>query len=252
MADLVVAEFADGFIFKSLLEILHQCFESGNFSFNSETITFNELSQDRDVLVSLVIFKENLLQYSPPVSMSSLRVGLHIKPFRAITKTIVKKDKLLLRITPNEVILRPSTKLSDSYAKILEHLPNTVQDLPSFLVHESQPTVTISTADFCRTCLDHSKSSHTEWQLFTNGMNLLGITDTIVDRSTSFGNAMTEQDIPIAIPVHSMTMKALAKLTHLAQTGVVKIYHEESQPVKLLVPIGHIGELRIYLFPPPQ
>jgi len=67
------------------------------------------------------------------------------------------------------------------------------------------------------------------------------------DRQVQYGEITEERQGQIN--VSSMNMKALSKLVNIAPTATVKIYTETNRPVKILCPIGHLGTLRIYLFP---
>jgi len=131
----------DGYTFKSLLEVIHQCTESGNFIFTTDGFSYIQISEDNTILISAQINKHDLLEYKSP---SYLKLGIYVPHLRAHTKTLIKKDKLSIRLYEHshELQLKPSTKSSVSYYRTMEHIPHTEYDLPSYTQTETQPGIT--------------------------------------------------------------------------------------------------------------
>lgn len=243
---IIVASFPDGHSIKSLIEIIHQCIESGYIIYKPDGIHFTTMSLENDIMISFKIRKEDLLEYkSPPY----YRTGIHLPTFRALTKTLIKKDKLYLKIieASGEIQLKPSSKSSISYYKpfSVHNIPEVISvPPPEFIGLESNPLITIPLSEFSKTCLDLSKSEYTEFKIYSSGLQMEGINNSTRDRQVQYGKIIGDYG---QVNVHSMNIKALAKLHHLSPTGVIKIYYERSV-IKLLIPVGQMGELRIYLF----
>lgn len=243
----ILTTIPDGNTFKQLIEILHQCMEEGNLTFSPTAILFTEQSPQQDIILSVILPFSNLLSHHS----TSFVMGVHLPTFRQLTKTILKKDKLQLELlTPtSDLQLRPSSKSTTSYYKFINPIIST-HIIPEFKSDEELPYLILPLSEFSKTCLDLSKSDYcTEFKFYTNKLRLQGVHDTQVNRIVEFASNLHElaEEYLGQIDVSPHNMKALSKLVNLAPTATIKIFCE-GEVMKLLLPIGHLGLLRIYLF----
>ena len=247
----ILTTIPDGNTFKQLIEILHQCVEEGNLTFSSTAIVFTEQSPQQDIIFSATLPFSNLLSHHSPTT--PFNMGINLPLFRQLTKSILKKDKLQFEIlTPtSDLQLRPSSKSTTSYYKFMTTIVPLPPDIiPDFKSDENLPYLTLPLLEFSKTCQDLSKSNYcTEFKFYTNKLILQGIHDSQVNRIVEFPTNLlfVPEEYLGQIDVSPHNMKALCKLVNLAPTATIKIFCE-SGVMKLLLPIGHLGLLRIYLF----
>lgn len=237
----------DGYTFKSLIEIIHSCHESGNLIFTPIGIKYEQISLEGDILIEFLLRRQDLLEYK--IMRESHKCGLYMPTFRALTKTLTKKDSLALRIIVEDgksnIEMKPSTKSSISYYRLVT-IPQ--DDFIEYSRPESA-NVTIPVQEFSKTCLDLSKSSHTFFHIYAQGIKMEGINvddGHSVNRIVNYGDTTTE--VKRLFRVDRLNMKAFSKIHHLAPSGVIKLYQAGTDPVQIQCPIGYMGTISFYLF----
>jgi hypothetical protein len=235
----------DAFTFKSLVEILHQCFESGNFMINSTGIDFEEMDTDQSILVQANLREVQMLNYIAPAV--NYKCGVHFPRFRALTKGILRKDYLKLQMDTDRspMSIGLSSKNTTLYYAPLTTLPVMDHSLVP-VIGEEHYIMSIPLIEWSKTCLDLSKSEYTEFRVHDSGIHLIGVVDGTCQRQVEFGTVNQEEKKYRQVDVPNMNMKALSKLSTLAPTALIRLYYG-SNCIKLVCPINHLGEITIHL-----
>lgn len=246
----ILTTFPDGNALKQLIEIFYLCVPEGNLVFTPAGIQFTEQSPQRDIILSATIPIYNLITLHFP--NLSFNMGIDLKSFRQLTKSILKKDKVQFEVlTPtSDLQIRQSSKSTTFYYKFFHNISLLDPHLiPEFKTEENHPYLTaILLSEFSKTCQDLSKSEWTEFKFYTNRLKLQGIHDFQPDRAVDFiRDEEAPEELLGQVDVSSYNMKALAKLANLAPTATVKLYYENAV-LKILVPIAYLGTLEVYLF----
>ena len=94
------AETPQGFIFKTLVELLNNCLTNdAHFRLEKAAISSSCADTHRTILIKIELLRENFLEYS---SVEEAHIGVNLKQLHKLIKNIKKKDKIILFLDPTK------------------------------------------------------------------------------------------------------------------------------------------------------
>ena len=278
-----VAEFSDGYSFRNMFEYLRVTNSHGTFIFKKDEICYMQGDDNNTILNQIEILVHELPDYKFKSSTPEIVIGINIQDIRSITKTIGKKDSVILYKQPNsndiqiQIVNSSRGTGRQNYSKVrLQRREIPDYSLPDFQNDEKHPNFTIPSADFSRTCTSissvkcdkiiiHGYPRGTQFDAVMHGgvvqrYERMGSCEMIsgivrdaciLDENGNPGKRVkmvVKSDGPVpSVVVRTSTIKALSKLNNLSANGTIKFYMEPDNPIKIMSKIGTYGTLRVYI-----
>jgi proliferating cell nuclear antigen PCNA len=155
----------DAYIFKILMELLHNIIKTACFEITPKKIGLRMMDSNRRTLIDLNLYAENFNFYyfSENIEGQVLNIGLNLNHFYKMLKSIKKKDQLILFIEENkssdlgiEIIPKDYSRLTISYVKI-----QNIQNLEIALPDKYERSILVMSNEFCKMCKDMFNMSNT-------------------------------------------------------------------------------------------
>ncbi len=278
-----VAELLDGYSFRNLIEYLRATNTTGNFRFGKDGIFYEQADASVTVVNQFEIHTHELIHYEFSSRNEEIIVGVNITDMRSVTKTIGKKDSVRIYKKANDPILYIQTmgnlERSNERANMSTVRPHKLEvvyyDFPEYSRGEKNPNCIVQASVFSKACAATSSIKCRSVVITGTGKGLIlkaMMENGIVGRIENLGETgyngseYSESKIiqsssnglklrlnvrspteSLDMKVKSTTIKALSKLNNLSPSGMVKIYTQPGNPLKLSCKIGTYGILNIYI-----
>ena len=249
----------DGYIFKILIELLHNVIKTACFEIGRSGIKLRMMDSNRKTLVDLFMESTNFNRYfiSPTLDTGTIHVGLNLNHFYKMVRCIKKKDQLLLFIEDGrsrdlgiQIIPKDFSRVTISYIKI-----QNIQNLDIVLPETMEHSILVSSAEFNKMCKDMLHMSNTV---------VISQQDHRIKFACNVGNIYSREVIlgePLSNEILNIPMDAsqiqfteeydteqlirILKISGLHSNLVV--YCSQGLPIMFSSRIGNLGHLRIYV-----
>jgi proliferating cell nuclear antigen len=155
----------DAYIFKILMELLHNVIKTACFEITPTKISLRMMDSNRRTLIDVVLKGENFNFYyfSDTIEDKKLSIGLNLNHFYKMLKSIKKRDHLVLFIEETksndlgiEIIPKDFSRLTISYVKI-----QNIQNLEIALPEKYERSILVMSNEFSKMCKDLFNMSNT-------------------------------------------------------------------------------------------
>tara|TARA_R110002153_G_scaffold266820_1_gene430418 strand:+ start:112 stop:1140 length:1029 start_codon:yes stop_codon:yes gene_type:complete len=277
--------FIDGSSFRYLVEYLRLSSLEGTFVFTKDAITYQKEDDDKTIFNDVKLRTYELIDYEFSSQNSEITATVNLSDLRNKTRTVGKKEQMDIYRRPEEptnfyIQVRSQEKSSGDnpifYCMPMRSESVTIYELPEYERGKNDPNCTIYQTDFSKLCksLVANKCNYVEIVGYERGIIIKGyssddkiimvkeygkckLSSSSLTSSTKSINLIRPQSnlklnirdadeverfkIPIA------NIKALSKINGFSNSCTIKIYIQAGAPMKLTVPIGSYGELKVLL-----
>ena len=262
---------SEGKIFKCLIDQLAEAHEIGSFILSENNILYSNMNDEDNVLTEVVLRSHNFLNYDLESTKKVIGVSFNMQDFKSsIPPKIAASDSIKLSTHPEEdiVYIENSSNSQDNLLNLLT--PESINNIPihansfTYQMSEEYPNVRVKCTDFALTCtaMASSGSKMITCRCYPRGFIFIPYAEKN-KRSTSVGRhgeiekqIMSTNGTIITVPddilgeinISKKTLKYLSKVRNLNSNGILKIYYEPGQALKLICQIGGFGEWRAYIW----
>ena len=254
------SELNDGSSFKSMIEFMLTSTGCSTIDLyvTEEGMQFIGKDPNNTILVKTDLRKGDMLShtYISDKPFYYTQLGLTIKQ---CISCITKKSGLrIYKDSDSDYIYLAANSGSTSGENVGMIKPPDVYKITKPLipeyVDEDDATCKIPTSVFSARCNDASKGSHKSVTLTSYASGWMGLATGLVDdgvgtsgRFSAFGEKVDDDEAVSKITIKKKTLKSLTKILAMAPSGIIKIYLDDDNPLKILGNIGHYGQIRIYI-----
>lgn len=262
------ANFADGYIFRNLIEYLKNTNQSGIFLFSKERILYKQSNAISKIVNKIEIRCEDLVSYEYNSSEEQIPVSVNFVDILTILRNTGKKDSIkIFQRTDEPSILYFQSKShtsidgessNENISMIrLQYLNPLEFDESANEIEEKNPNVVIQNSMFNKVFKTFSSMKCDSISIIgkNKGIMLISISkgeifgriEKIGEISEDIGNIEKLESDPdySVIKVSCSTMKSLCKIGNLG--SIIKIYMEKNKPLKIVTNIGSFGNLKSYV-----
>ena len=250
----------DGYIFKILIELLHNILKTACFEITPHALKLRMMDSNRRTLVDLSMEASNfnLYHFSPSIENEIIHVGLNLNHFYKMLRSIKKRDQLILFIDETRsrdlgihIIPKDFSRLTTSYIKI-----QNIQNLDIALPEQTDHSILVSSSEFSKMCKDLFNISNTisiiaekyYIKFVCNVTNIysreviLGETKSLLDK---YEKPSVENEYSFSEEYDTEQLSRILKITGLHSNIIIYCY--PNLPIMLLSRIGTLGSIRIYI-----
>ena len=280
------ATFIDGSSFRYLVEYLRLTALEGTFVFTKDYITYQKEDDDKTIFNDVKLRAYELTDYEFCSENSEITATINLSDLRNKTRTVGKKEQMDIYRRPEEptnfyIQVRSQEKSSGDnpvfYCMPMKSESITIYELPEYERGKNNPNCTIYQTDFSKLCkaLVANKCHHVEIIGYEKGIIIKGYSsDNRIIMIKEYGkckasqgsktsttksiNTIKPQIAPPKLNVKDAdeierfnipisNIKALSKINGFSGSSTIKIYIQNDAPMKLVVPIGSYGTLKVLL-----
>jgi len=280
------ATFIDGSSFRYLVEYLRLTALEGTFVFTKDYITYQKEDEDKTIFNDVKLRAYDLTDYEFCSENSEITATINLSDLRNKTRTVGKKEQMDIYRRAEEptnfyIQVRSQEKSSGDnpvfYCMPMKSESVTIYELPEYDRGKNNPNCTIYQSDFSKLCkaLVANKCNYVEIIGFEKGIILKGYSsDNKIIMIKEYGKCKSSQANKtstaksintikpnIAAPKLNVkyvdeierfkipidNIKALSKINGFSASSTIKIYIQNGAPMKLVVPIGIYGILKVLL-----
>ena len=280
------ATFIDGSSFRYLVEYLRLTALEGTFVFTKDSITYQKEDEDRTIFNDVKLRTYELTDYEFCSENTEITATINLSDLRNKTRTVGKKEQMDIYRRPEEptnfyIQVRSQEKSSGDnpvyYCMPMRSESVTIYELPEYDRGKNNPNCTIYQSDFSKLCkaLVANKCNYVVVIGFEKGIIIKGYSsDNKIIMIKEYGKCKTNQGSKTSttksintikpeiapprlnikdsdeierfkIPIDNI--KALSKINGFSASSTIKIYIQSDAPMKLVVPIGSYGTLKVLL-----
>lgn len=246
----------DAYKIKIMSEMLSHNLKVGSFEVTSAGITLRMFDTQRKIMIDLKLEADNFTFFK--LVGGPLHMGINMKHFYRILKSIKKKDSLQLFVEKNDPTLlyirsipKENTRVTTSTLKI-QNLQHILMDIPTGY---KQPVV-VNASDFQKMCKEivsigslnirvESKRSVIEFAADADGIltRKVSLGDHDADNDSDSENEMVDDDYKATFQTELFAR--FQKITNLGDS--VRIYTNSELPICIRTNIGTMGSMSIYV-----
>jgi len=279
------ATIIDGSSFRYLIEYLRLSSTEGTFIFTKDYITYQQEDDEKIIFNDVKIKTYELTDYEFSSINSEIAATINLSDFRNKTRTVGKKEKMDIYRRPEEpsnfyIQVRSQEKADDNpvlYCMPMRSENVKIYKLPDYSRGKNNPNCTIYQSDFSKVCkaLAANKCSYAEFVGYEKGIIIKGYTSdhkmamikeygkcrTGNNTKTSATRSIINVNPQVSAPklnvrdadeierfkINISIIKSLAKINGFCSSGTIKFYIEPGAPMKLYIPIGTFGKMRILI-----
>jgi len=244
----VFCKTSEGYIIKTLAELLQNNIKNGCFVVNKRSITFRMTDSNRKILIDLELQCENFTQYK--FKGTTMSIGLNFSHFYKMVKNIKKKDSVVLFIEedkPSElgikVIPKEKNRVTTSYVKI-QNLQSLDIELPSGY---NNPII-IPSNEYIKMIKDLNSMGGNSISVTSNShiIKFGCISNGVYSRDIVFGDQDDENETEnICQEFETEQLIRISKVSGLSSQ--IQIYQSKDLPVLFRSNIGNLGKISVYL-----
>lgn len=241
----------DGYILRLYTEMLQNCINTAQFMFNEEGIFLRTMDANAHLLIDSALYKKNFLIYN---CKESFTIGINVLHLFKTLKSLKKKDILKLIVTnDNKLIIKYIPKDGGKTVQT-ELMVTPVEAIPldTPLGYKNQPIIVYSDQfqkmgkDMKSTC-KHMIVTATNISITFTVHNMYKTSQTF---SVYDNEDIEEETIKDNEEVYNATFSEsnLNKFMKITNTSTIfHIYAEQGLPLLFKIPIGSLGELKVYI-----
>lgn len=245
----------DAYIFKILIELLHNIIKTACFEITPQKIGLRMMDSNRRTLVDINLKSENFNFYyfSENIEGQSLNIGLNLNHFYKMLKSIKKRDQLVLFIEEDkcadlgiEIIPKDFSRLTISYVKI-----QNIQNLEIALPERYERSILVMSNEFSKMCKDLFNMSNTISILAKKyTIEFICNVGSVYSRQVILGDTESQKFEPSSLDefkedYDTEQLSRVLKISGLYNN--INIQCAPDMPLLLSSKIGILGEILIFL-----
>lgn len=240
---------SEGYIIKTLAELLQNNIKNGCFIINKNGMTFRMTDSNRKILIDFHLNSENFIQYKFKGS-NPMSIGLNFTHFYKMVKSIKKKDSVALFIEDGketdlgiQVIPKEKNRITTSYVKI-QNLQSLDIELPDGY---SNPIITPSN-EYTKMIKDLSNLGANSITVTSNS-NVVRFSCNaggVYSRNIVLGdNEDSEEKEDCVQEFETEQLTRVSKIAGLSTQ--MQIYQYDGLPLLFKSNVGNLGKISIYV-----
>lgn len=245
----------DAYIFKILIELLHNVLKTACFEITQNGIKLRMMDSNKRTLIDLSLDAPNFNVYyfSENIENKVLHIGLTLNHFYKMLRSIKKRDQLILFIEENksrdlgiEIIPKDFSRITKSYIKI-----QNIQNLEIAVPRVVQQSILISSSEFSKMCKDMFNMSNTI-HISTKGTSIVFGCNVgnIYSREVTLGNTECYpcQEINSILFEEDYDTEQLSRILKISGLhSHLTIFCSCEMPILISSRIGILGIINIYI-----
>lgn len=239
---------SEGYIIKTLAELLSNNIKNGCFMLSKNGIIFRMTDSNKKILIDLELSGENFVQFKYK-GVGTTSIGLNFTHFYKMVKSIKKKDSVVLFIEDERsselgirVIPKEKNRITTSFVKI-----QSLQSLDIELPEGYDGAVIVPSSEYIKMIKDLNSMSGNSINISSNcntikfGCNSNGV----YSRDIIFGD--DEDDEKTAV-CQEFEMEQLTRISKVAGLSTqIQIFQAEDLPIMFKSNVGNLGKICVYL-----
>lgn len=243
----------DAYIFKIMIELLHNNIKTACFELSPKTITLRMMDSNRRTLIDLVLKAENFNMYhfSNSIETQSINVGVNLNHFYKMLKSVKKKDTLVLFIMEDkmsdlgiQIIPKDMTRITTSFVKI-----QNIQNLEIALPDGYERSILVSSNEFSKMCKDmFSMSNNITITTHKYSIGFMCNVGSVYSREVVLGDTESdslEGSSPYQDDYDTEQLSRINKISGLSSS--MTIHYGTNTPLLIHSKVGILGNISIYI-----
>jgi len=239
---------SEGYIIKTLAELLQNNIKNGCFILSKKGITFRMTDSNKKILIDLEMLSENFMQYKFK-NNTPLSIGLNFSHFYKMVKSIKKKDSIVLFIEENNqtdlgirVIPKEKNRITTSFIKI-----QNLQSLDIELPEGYNNAIIIPSNEYTKMIKDLSNMGGNSISVSSseNTIKFVCNSNGVYSRDIVFGESEQDEKEIVSQDFETEQLSRISKVAGLSNQ--IQIYQLEDLPILFKSNIGSIGKISVYL-----
>lgn len=258
--------------FKHLIDYISKLHAEVTMLFSEDFIIISEVTSNEMIMNEITMKRAHFLSYEYNTTRKNFKLGLSLRELKGAVKQT--KINIVLAVTNSlDLVIETLSKNTRNSAFVEIKCKNVRVNRinpPEYSTSEATPSFAIDPDElktecdkFCANISSPTKgSAKVKIQTYTRGMTMQ-YSSGATNLASSFGQMPDQMEIIVIngitniiaseFPVHqgielSVTdMKALAKLKSITSKEKIFVFAEKEKPLKLMMPIKNLGELRIFI-----
>jgi proliferating cell nuclear antigen PCNA len=249
----------DAYTIKICVELLQHNIKTGCFVVDNDGIRLCMFDHNRKVLINLELERENFIMYKFKAATKMI-LGINLKHFHQMLKSIKKKDSMVLFINSDEptdlgikVIPKENNRKTTSFIKI-----QNIQSLDIMIPTGYDGHVIVPSSEFQKICKDFSSISPViEIASDRNFyVNFSCAAKGIMNRVVEFGEYDDSDDEDdddekkkeFESYCHAFNTEQLNKITKISGlSSNMHVFVKKNLPLLIRAQIGQLGKIAIYI-----
>lgn len=244
------AKTSEGFIIKTLAELLQNNIKTACFDIDNKGIRLCMMDSLKHKLINLYLISEKFNEYK--LKPKRLYIGINLSHLYKMLKSIKKKDSAELFIDdkmPNDlgikVIPKENNRCIISYVKI-----QNIQNLETTLPTGYSKPVTIPSSEYQKLCKDvNNMAECINVQYHDSLLKFICNTGNVFSREVQFGEPREDSSEDSSEDYNedfeTSQLYRIMKISGLSNN--IQIYLKEDLPILFKCSIGNLGEIEIYI-----
>lgn len=238
---------SEGYIIKTLAELLQNNIKNGCFLLSRKGILFRMTDSNKKILLDLDLGAENFMQFKFK-GAGVMSIGLNFSHFYKMVKSIKKKDSVVLFIdeeNPNDlgirVIPKEKSRITTSFVKI-----QNLQSIDIELPEGYDGAIIVPSNEYVKMVKDLNSMGGNSITVSSNG-NLIQFTcnsNGVFSRNIIFGDDDDEKGM-YAQEFETEQLTRIAKVAGLSTQ--IQIFQAEDLPIMFKSNVGNLGKICVYL-----
>lgn len=248
MASYLFCKTSEGYIIKTLAELLQNNIKNGCFILSKKGITFRMTDSNKKILIDLEMLSENFMQFKFKKN-APLSIGLNFSHFYKMVKSIKKKDSIVLFIDEEDesqlgirVIPKEKNRVTTSFIKI-----QSLQSLDIELPEGYNNAIIIPSNEYTKMIKDLSNMGGNNITVCSteNTIKFICNSNGVYSRDIVFGESETDEKEITSQDFETEQLYRISKVAGLSNQ--IQIYQLEDLPILFKSNIGSIGKISVYL-----
>lgn len=246
----------EGFIFKVLIELLHNNIKTACFEISEKKIFLRMMDSNRRTLIDVQLYAENfnLFLLQNQFGTKCLNIGINLNHFYKMLKSIKKKDCLVLFIAEDQptdlgiqIIPKDFSRITTSFIKI-----QNIQNLEVALPENYSRTILVSSNEFSKMCKDMFNLSNTILiSAKKYSVTFLCNVGSVYSREVMLGETDPEcatENESISCLSDDYDTEQLARIIKISglSSSLQLLFHSE-MPLCISSKVGQLGSISIFI-----
>lgn len=241
----------DAYIFKILIELLHNNIKTACFELSREKIILRMMDSNRRTLINLNMFSENfnMYHYSKNLEADSINIGINLNHFYKMIKSVKKKDTMVLFIEEEkitdlgiQIIPKDFSRITTSYVKI-----QNIQNLEIALPEGYERSILVSSNEFSKMCKDmFSMSNNITISAKKYSIGFMCNVGSVYSREVILGDTESFSEDPTYQDDYDMEqLSRISKISGLSSNMTIQC--GKNTPLMITSKVGILGTITIFI-----
>lgn len=243
----------DAYIFKIMIELLHNNIKTACFELSPKTLTLRMMDSNRRTLIDLVLKAEhfNMYHFSNSLEAQSINIGVNLNHFYKMLKSVKKKDTLVLFIMEDkmsdlgiQIIPKDMTRITTSFVKI-----QNIQNLEIALPEGYERSILVSSNEFSKMCKDmFSMSNNITITTHKYSIGFMCNVGSVYSREVVLGDTESDSLDPSSPYQDDYDTEQLSRINKISGlSSSMTIHYGSNTPLLINSKVGILGNISIYI-----